>query len=212
MSKNDNSISKARLWVGIGYPENMIDGWQDDIGDKLQVPYAYCVHDQCQDKNGDPRKEHVHLIIAFNNTTTLNHALDVLNTLSCDGKKAFSTCEAVINARHAYDYLIHDTEDCKKKNKKLYDASKRICGNGFDIGCYEQLSAARKAEITKELCFIIREKKFSNFMDFFGYCSDNLSDEYFEVLDVKSAFLERLIKGNYHKYCKQVIENDSSSY
>lgn len=32
-----------------------------------------------------------------------------------------------------YDYLIHDTDKCRKLGKHQYDPSERITGNGFDI-------------------------------------------------------------------------------
>ena len=37
-----------------------------------------------------------------------------------------------------YNYLIHDTDSCRKQGKYLYKVEDRICGNGFDIGLYEQ--------------------------------------------------------------------------
>ena len=50
-----------------------------------------------------------------------------------------------------YNYLIHDTEDSRKKHKHQYDKSERITGNNFDIGSYEQLSVDEKNSILVEL-------------------------------------------------------------
>ena len=65
----------------------------------------------------------MHLIVAFPNTTTYKHALNVMDLLSAEGKKAINKCEAVVGIRNVYDYLIHDTEDCRKKGKEQYDLS-----------------------------------------------------------------------------------------
>lgn len=180
--------------------ENMIDSWQDEIGDLLQLPYAYCVHDKCMEKDGSTlRKEHVHLVIAFPNTTTYNHAFRVFQALEKEGRQAFNKIEQVISVRHVYDYLIHDTEDCRKKKKHLYDPSERITGNNFDIGAYEQLSSKEKTDIAKKLCDIIMEQGYYNFADFYGYVIQNGSSEDFEILKTYSGLFERLTRGNYQK-------------
>ena len=48
---------KNRYWSGIAYPENMIDTWQDDIGDIVQLPYAYCIHDKDLLLDGDETRK-----------------------------------------------------------------------------------------------------------------------------------------------------------
>ena len=146
-------INKARYWQAVMYPENMVEGWQDRIADIVQVPFAYCVHSEAvsythldvykrqhsedTDEKSEHRKDHIHLIIVFPNTTTYKHAMSVFGLL---GDKALNTCEACVNIRHCYDYLIHDTESCRKAGKHEYDPSERITGNNFDIGAYEQIS------------------------------------------------------------------------
>lgn len=194
-------IDKARFWTGVLYPENMRENWQDIIGDTLQYPYAYCQHTQDKDTKSEHRKDHVHLIVAFPNTTTYKHALNVMDLLSAEGKKAINKCEAVIGIRNVYDYLIHDTEDCRKKGKELYDPSERITGNNFDIGAYEQLGTAEKNEMFLEMGEAIREHGFTNYMDFYEYVVDTYEDmNYIEVMRAYSSHFERLTRGNHHKW------------
>ena len=193
-------IDKARFWTGVLYPENMREDWQESIGDILQYPYAYCVHNRDLDGKNEHRKDHLHLIIAFPNTTTYNHALNVMDLLSVDGKSAINTCEAVIGIRNVYDYLIHDTDDCRKKGKVLYDSLERITGNNFDIGSYEQLDAAEKNEIFIQLSEAIRENDITNYMDFYAFVVDTYDEmKYIEVLRTHSGHFERLTTGNYHR-------------
>lgn len=196
-------INKARYWNGVLYPENMIDNWEQEIGDIVQVPYAYCVHDADLTGKEEERKIHVHLILVFPNTTTYSHALNVFNLLSKPGYKAINTCQAVVSIRGSYDYLIHDTETAKKQNKKQYDPSLRITGNNFDIGAYEQLGIAERNDLCNQLCNIIISEKFTNFVDFYEYCLVNLFNEdsnYFEIVKSYSGLFERLTKGNFQKY------------
>lgn len=195
-------INKTRYWTAVLYPENMKPDWEESIGEILQLPYAYCIHSKDKDSKSEHRKDHVHIIIAFANTTTYKHALEIFQLLSAEGKKALNTCEAVINMRYCYDYLIHDTETAQKQGKELYDKSARITGNNFDIGAYEQLSLAERNNISKEICNIINNEFIMNFADLFNYIEQYYADDsrYYEVLESKSSFFERLTRGNFQKW------------
>lgn len=194
-------IEKARYWTAVLYPENMPQDWEDKLPDTVQLPFAYCKHTRDRDSKSEHRKDHVHLILAFPNTTTYQHAMGVFDLLSKAGKRAVNTCQAVINIRHMYDYLIHDTEKCRQQQKEQYAPSERITGNNFDIGSYEQIGAAEKDEIYRELSGIIREQGFTNYADFTDFVWDKLEDShYLEIYRTYSANFERLIRGNYHRW------------
>lgn len=194
-----SNINKARFWMGVCYQESMLDSWCEDIGDILQLPYAYCEHTLDVDANSDHRKDHVHIIIAFPNTTTHKHAKEVFNLLSKSFNPCCSTCEAVISIRGAYDYLIHNTESSRLKGKYQYPESARISGNNFDIGSYEQISASDKNRIALELCDFIVDNNITNFADFFLYVRTIEDTNYFEILKTYSGLFERLTKANYLK-------------
>ena len=195
------TISKARFWATVLYPENMIDNWENKIDEILQIPYCYIIHDMDKDIKSEHRKTHVHLMLVFSNTTNQKHALAVANQLSKEGKKAASTIQAVIGIRNVYDYFIHDTDSSRKAGKELYDASQRSTGNGFDIGSYEQLGVAEKNDMGKELCNLIREKRYTNFADFFEFVIDNYEDtNYFEIVKTYSGLFERYTKANFQKW------------
>lgn len=199
-------IKNNRYWTAVLYPENMIPNWEECIGDILQLPYVYCVHSADLDSKSEHRKDHVHIIIAFPNTTTYKHAMEVFSLLSDEGKKALNTCEAVINIRYCYEYLIHNTETAKKQGKEQYAPSSRICGNNFDIGAFEQVSAAEKNDICRELCNVIVEQGYMNFADFYTHVITFYEDSnYFEVLKTYSGLFERLTKANFQKW--QMLKN-----
>ena len=71
----ENIINKARNWWAVLYPENMIEGWEDKIYRLLQVPFEYIIHDkdevEIEEDVKQPRKVHVHLIIHYQNPTTV---------------------------------------------------------------------------------------------------------------------------------------------
>lgn len=198
---------KAKYWVGVCYPENMIDNWRDKLDD-MGVSYAFCIHDKDhlseynkkkgKDVEEEERKTHVHIILAFNNTTTYNHALNTLMELSKPGKRCLNTMEIVRNIRNKYEYLIHNTEKAKKDKKYQYPIAERITGNNFDIGAYEQITSTDKNRMAKELCKLIRDNGICNFADFFDMVSE-MDMEYFDIMKTYSGLFDRLCKGNYHK-------------
>lgn len=199
-------MDKAKYWLGVGYPENMIPDWEDRIYDLFQLPFAYCKHFLDKDSKSEHRKDHVHFIIVFPNTTTYNHALTLFNTLSLPGKKAFNKCEQAFNIRHSYDYLVHNTEGAKKAGKYLYSYKDIVQGNNFDIGLYEQVSTADKENMRKELARFIIDKQIENFTDLYIYADLNLDDNYTSVITANSGFFERLCKGF---YLKRIIREKS---
>lgn len=196
----DEKPSKARYWVGILYLENMIEDWQSTIGDIVELPVAYCIHDKDLDNDGDCRKPHVHMILAWNNNTTYNAAMYVFDLLSAPGRKCINTCKKVISIRGSYNYLIHDTDAAKKQGKFLYSKEERIVLNNFDIGAYEQLDMAQKNEMIRELGQVIIDQFFINFTDFYEYVLITYEDlNYFDLVKTYSGLFERLTKGNFQK-------------
>lgn len=192
---------KSKYWWAICYPENMKEGWQNDIDDLLQLPYAYCIHDKDLDNDGDSRKDHVHVMIAFPNTTTMKHAKSVFKEMEITGRQMLlnDTINRVINVRRAYNYLIHDTDECRKKGKYQYPASDRIIGNNFDIGAYEQVGLEEKMQMRRELSLFLIEKQFADYTTFYQYVINNYDSEYESIVVTYQGHFDKLCKGCYHR-------------
>lgn len=190
---------KAKYWSAIIYPESMDPDWQVFLPDLVQIPCCYCIHDKDKDGHDGDRKVHVHLILAFPNTTTYKHALSVVQLIS-------PTClivKKVINIRFYFDYLIHDTDNCRKQGKFLYDVNERICVNNFDIGMYEQRSLEEKQKDAKALKSYIYKHMISNMLDL-DIClqsdpdiDQDLYDRYEDVQLSYSGYISNCCKGVY---------------
>lgn len=207
---------KARYWVAIMYPENMIDDWEDKISNLLQVPFVYCIHDKDICSDGSVRKAHVHIMIAWANTTTYKSALTCFKRLEKDGCIALPNdkIEVVQNVRFMYNYLIHDTDDCKKKNKHLYPAACRITGNGFDIGCFEQLSIIDNERILDELEDFLITNTYMNYGSFYRDIKEDsrFSKEHSVIARKNHGFLEALCRGFYLEYKREQEIRDRNRY
>lgn len=193
------SIGNARYWWAVLYQENMRPDWREVIDDLLQLPYAYCEHLADKDSKSEHRKDHVHIIVAKNNTTSYKHIMSVFNLLSAPGKRALNTCEACVDIRHCYDYLIHDTKSCEKQGKEKYDPSQRITGNNFDIGAYEQISQADKQNMLWELIGFIISEHITNLADFTVAAQQEFSKEYQQIIVGYNSTLERYTRAEYQK-------------
>lgn len=201
------NTAKGRYWWAVLYPENMIEDWEDHIDDLLQIPYEYCIHDK--DLVNDPdeqRKVHVHIIIAFSNTTTYKNAFNTFDRLSKVGKNALNKCEQIVSIEYAHKYLIHDTDKCREKNKHLYAQEERKAGNLFDIGAYVQLNRAEEEEIFNDIVNTLYECCFDCFVDLDRYFRFNQEYEsedyrkyYMAVLRGHLRYFEALCKGIHFK-------------
>lgn len=203
-------INKARYWWAVLYEENMLSNWEDILADTVQVPFAYAKHDKDTDSKSEHRKDHVHMILVFPNTTTYKHALNIFGLLSAPGKKSVNTCKSCINIRHCFDYLIHDTEACRKAGKHLYEPIERVEGNGFDIGLYEQISLDEKRQMLGELIDMTLKLKIMNMADFWLVFSENygIGSSYFDVAVTYNRQIEAVTRGNYLKYSEKRGDND----
>ena len=190
-------IEKSRVWTGSLYPENMIENWQEEISNIIQLPCVYIIHDKDVNNDREGRKVHVHLMVIWRNNTTNKAALQLFNRLSSPDRKCCPFVEKVISVRHVYDYFTHSTDDAKKKGKYLYPENERICLNNFDIGIYEQLTTEEKEEILEELEELALKPEFMNFKRLTLYVIKNYNREYKRVLRNYSGYLERITKGNY---------------
>lgn len=205
---NEVLITKAKYWLAVAYPENMVEGWEEQIGDILQLPYAYCIHDADHNISGEDRKTHVHLIVAHPNTTTYKHALNVFKQL---GSQAVNTCKASVNIRHAYDYLLHDTEAARKAGKYLYPPEARVEGNGFDIGAYEQIGIEEKQEMLRELIGYIMAEGYMTINDFTVAALREFDKRYWEIIVGYNSILERYCRGEYLKWKRRAEESRQES-
>lgn len=186
---------KTRFWVAILYPESLVyqpDEWADII----QKPFSYCLHDKDKTGHNGDRKAHYHVIICWNNNTTYKSAFSLFQELM----PSLSKIEPVKDIKYMYNYLIHDTDSCRKAGKYLYDKSERIECNNFDIGLYETFSINEKNMIRKELARVLLDKGFCTFTDFYYYVLTEYEDSiYEEVVSNFNNFYTNLCKGIYLK-------------
>lgn len=174
----------ARVWRVITYPDSMAPDWEITCYNLLENPFAYCLHDLTFDSKSQHRKNHVHWVYEYPNTTTETQIRRIFDRLSLPGHHCTITPVPAANPEEAYKYLIHATEGCKKEGKELYDPSKRIEGNGFDIVRLKHLSDVARDEIKQSLEDFIMDFKVTDFRQLYTLLRSSHYDAYFHDYDI----------------------------
>lgn len=72
---------RARNWAFIIYPESAPENWRE-ILDGFHVPAAVSpIHDQDVNANGEPKKPHYHIVLAFDANKTRDQVLELVAPL-----------------------------------------------------------------------------------------------------------------------------------
>lgn len=81
--------------------------------------YAFCTHDKDINPDGEIKKEHTHLLLYFDERVTAAKICSFFHTTQL---KVISRYDIA----NEWNYLIHDSEKCRKERKFLYSDSERI--------------------------------------------------------------------------------------
>lgn len=110
--------SKARTFWIVSYLPVSVIRWVVQNLDGL-THYAFCTHDRDYDGDGVLKKSHTHLLLYFENRVSASVVCSF-----------FHTTEVKIISRsdisNEWNYLIHDSEACRKQRKFLYSPNERF--------------------------------------------------------------------------------------
>lgn len=185
----------------------MIPDWADKCYNILENPFAYCIHNNtlCPDSTSEYRKEHIHWLYEYPNTTTANCIRRIFDRLSYPGKHCVVMPKSSSNALQAYNYLIHDTEGCRIEGKELYDKKYRVEGNGFDIYRVLQHSEDYKEEVINSLEKFIQDFKITNFLKLNKALDSGVGNRYFAAYDMRVVTsVKRAYQSYYYKLMQGV--------
>lgn len=116
--------SGKRNWDFVAWIESSPPDWADRLND-LHVPLCYIVHDKDKEKDGTPKKEHVHGCIFYDGPIPYDQALNDLKSVFMDG---INTVERQKSKYGSLLYLIH----AKDHDKWQYSANDVVSCSGAD--------------------------------------------------------------------------------
>lgn len=159
---------KAKYWTCIIYPDSLPENYLEIIEDSLLACALSPLHDKDLTKEGEEKKAHYHLVIAFNNTTTYNNVLSFTKLLNATIPKK------VMNISAIFDYLTHENN----ANKYHYSKSDIKLLNGFDISKY-----ASGEDVRNNLLALLSYIKYNNITNFKSLVSYVISTNNLDLLD-----------------------------
>lgn len=195
--KSSGKSIKKRNWAFVLYPESAPADWRE----KLQLSglqYAISpLHDKDIDPTGTPKKAHYHVILVYGSPTTYNNVKNLTDSLNQPIPQALE------QIRGYYRYLTHkDNPD-----KHQYADEEIICGGGFDISNFIELSKSEVTEIKFTLQKLIREQNIIEYQEFMDYIQDNYDKTIYDVASSNTIFFNTYIKSRRHSYKSQVEHN-----
>lgn len=128
---------KSRYWTFLVYPDSAPDDWED-----ILAGYRYCykLHDHDVVKStGKPKKDHIHVLLAFEGPTTYNTVKQLTDSLNSPIPQPARSVRGMIR------YLIH----ADNKNKYQYKRED-IVSVGMDQEI-EQAFAVKKSDDEKKM-------------------------------------------------------------
>lgn len=188
---------KRKYWLFEIYDDSCPKNWQD-IAEEIALPMCFSpLHDKdvyiddvldengtIIHKQGDFKKPHRHVILAYSNTTTYNTALEVAKNF---GASIVKPCDSI---KGSYEYHIHKNN----KKKYQYNDSDRILLNGFDINNYITLSDTDEFPFHKfiyDLIFTNHITRLTQLCSILLKCDDC---KYFNIVLKNSYFYSKLIE------------------
>lgn len=176
---------KAKYWTCIIYPDSLPKNYLEIIEDSLLSCAISPLHDKDLTKDGDEKKAHYHLVIAFNNTTTYNNVLSFTKQLNGTIPKK------VMNIAGIFDYLTHENNS----NKYHYLKSEIKLINGFDISRYAVTDDIRNYLLA--LLNYIKDNNVTSFKSLVSYVISTNNLDLLESLSKNSYFINCYIKDLY---------------
>lgn len=165
---------KARYWACVGYPESLPEDWLDNLRETgLQVAISP-LHDKDLNPTGESKKEHYHLILAYEGPTTYNNVKSLCDTFN------MTIPIKLESVRGMYRYHLH----LDNPEKYQYDDRDRILINGFDSNSVNELTKTEVNKYKKEILQFICDNDIIEYCDLITTLMDN---DLSQMVDVASS-------------------------
>lgn len=187
--KSSGKNVKKRNWAFVLYPESAPLYWRE----LLQKTGLQCaispLHDKDLNPDGEPKKSHYHIILAYSGPTSFN----VVKSL-CDSLNQ-PIPQPLEQVRGYYRYLTHKDNP----EKAQYSETDIETINGFCISDYVELTKSEVTAIIRQLQQIIREADIVEYSDLMDLLADSDMLVEFEVASSHTYFFDRYVSSRRNK-------------
>lgn len=186
-SKNSKGATygtgRTRNYATVVYPESAPSNWLDIISNAKTPVFISPLHNNDVNPNGEPKKEHYHILTMFDTVKTKEQAESFFSSFGGVG------CETVNSTRGYARYLCH--LDNPEKAQYSIDDVKAFGGADYinTIG-----TAADKAKSIKEMITFVEENDITSFSELVQYAMVNRSDWFDCLINSGAYFIKEYIK------------------
>lgn len=185
---------KSRYWAFIGYPESLIQGWENILEEKGLMFAISPLHDNDIDPTGEKKKPHYHILVEFEGPTTYKNVKENI----CDVIGA-TIPKKVESVRGYYRYLTHmDNPD-----KAQYNPEQIRSFNNFKI----EMTNTEVSAIKRKICSIINGAKITEYCDLLDYFEDIGDNDFWEVSSNHTYFFDKYITSRRNKEYKEQVRS-----
>lgn len=171
------AVARTRNYACVVYPESAPDDWQIVLNEQFVPAFVSPLHDRDIDPQGQPKKEHYHVMIMYDNVKTSSQARELFDKIGGVG------CEVVQSIRGYARYLCH-LDNPEKHKYDIVDV-KSLCG--ADYMSIISLVTDKYVAIGEMIDFCDDNNIYS-YSDLLRYCRNN-KYEWFKILCDNGTFV-----------------------
>ena len=194
MSKN----LKARYWATVGYPESLPDNWIEKLRETGLATAISPLHNKDVNPTGEIKKEHYHVIFAYEGPTTYNNVKNLCEEFN------MTIPIKLESIRGMYRYHLH----LDNPEKYQYDDRDRILLNGFDSNAVNELTKTEVNKLVREILTFVIDNDIIEYSDLLQTLLDNDELQMLDVATNKTLLFDGFIRSRRNK--KKDMLNTSS--
>ena len=194
MSKN----LKARYWATVGYPESLPDNWIEKLRETGLATAISPLHNKDVNPTGEIKKEHYHVIFAYEGPTTYNNVKNLCVEFN------MTIPIKLESIRGMYRYHLH----LDNPEKYQYDDRDRILLNGFDSNAVNELTKTEVNKLVREILTFVIDNDIIEYSDLLQTLLDNDELQMLDVATNKTLLFDGFIRSRRNK--KKDMLNTSS--
>ena len=180
MSVSKSSVDdRTRNWSAIVYPDSAPENWRELL-DEQHIQWAESpLHDCDTNADGEIKKPHWHIILAFEGKKSRAQIVSILEPLHCPSP------QYVHSLTGATRYLVH----MDNPEKYQYSVADIVPHGGFDVTAALAPTSARRYELIAEMKDWCVVNSCMEFADLFEYAAAERRDDWFALLCDNSAYV-----------------------
>ena len=198
MSKN----LKARYWATVGYPESLPDNWIEKLRETGLAVAISPLHNKDVNPTGETKKEHYHVIFAYEGPTTYNNVKNLCEEFN------MTIPIKLESIRGMYRYHLH----LDNPEKYQYDDRDRILLNGFDSNAVNELTKTEVNKLVREILTFVIDNDIIEYSDLLQILLDNDELQMLDVATNKTLLFDGFIRSRRNKKKDMLSSSSYNTY